>query len=518
MTVKNETTLAIQVSPQENLPRDHGYFLSIVFHPEFGRIGERANISSQLQSHGLCLNRNEPLFFNPKAPNIGNPLLDPHISRTPLHIKFGTLNDIAIVSQDKHELVINGAKTREAKIKIADLKGGIVIEIARRIVLLLHRDVEVKTSPDSMNIIGASAAIEEVRNTIKKISGVDIPVLIRGESGTGKELVAKAIHTLSSRKNANFISVNMAALPESLASSTLFGSKKGAFTGAQQEQKGYFRQADKGTLFLDEIGDTPISIQTLLLRTLENNEIQPVGASQPEYVNTRIISATDANLEDKLQDATFRTPLLQRLASYEIYLSPLRERREDIGPIAAHFLKQFILEFNDEIDIENIASEHWKTLFSRLCRYDWPGNIRQLKHILQQIVLYNRGENYFRLPEHIDNLLPQETLCKNTSNKHPTLDKKQKPKDISDRDLELALQDNLWDLKATADALNLSRSSLYNRLDQHPNLKRAKDISNEDIATAYKESNGDLYTMSQTLKISVHALRRRVSELSLTIK
>src|SRR6185436_13729067 len=163
---------------------------------------------------------------------------------------------------------------------------------------------------------------------------------LRGETGTGKELLARAIHQASSRRAAPYFALNMAAIPASLAAAELFGAAKGAFTGADRRRVGYFGRAQGGTLFLDEIGELPADLQPLLLRVLENGEIQPVGGEETLRVDVRILAATDANLESAIEEGRFRAPLFHRLSGYELRLPSLRERRDDIGRLFIHFLRQ----------------------------------------------------------------------------------------------------------------------------------------------------------------------------------
>jgi len=239
-------------------------------------------------------------------------------------------------------------------------------------------------------ILGASVAIRKLLNEIRTVSGSDLPVLIMGETGVGKELVARQIHDLSARKEEAMIQVNCAALPESIAESELFGHAKGAFTGAVQERAGKFELADGGSLFLDEIGELPLALQPKLLRALQYGEIQRVGSDRPLRVDVRLIAATNRDLTSEMQARRFRADLYHRLAVYPIRVPPLREHREDIMTLSAHFL---------DISRQRLGlgpvrlSEEAK---ERLMRAEWPGNVRELENVISRGALRASGSMSIR--------------------------------------------------------------------------------------------------------------------------
>ena len=229
-------------------------------------------------------------------------------------------------------------------------------------------------------IVGSSAAIRAVLDVLLLAAPTDATVLIEGETGTGKELVAQALHKLSRRARGPLVAVNCAALPEALLESELFGHVKGAFTGATETRQGRFRQADGGTLFLDEIGEMPAPLQAKLLRALQEGEIQPVGADKPLKVDARVIAATNRELEKAVAAGKFRADLFYRLNVVPLPLPPLRERREDIAALAAHFLRGKNRRFSAEA-------------MEALQRYDWPGNVRELQNLIERLaVLRPEGE------------------------------------------------------------------------------------------------------------------------------
>jgi len=233
---------------------------------------------------------------------------------------------------------------------------------------------------------GESAAIRQVVDKIMQISKTDITVLLQGESGTGKDVTARAIHSISERKNSNLVIVNCGAIPEGIIESELFGHEKGSFTGAHEARKGYFEKADGGTIFLDEIADTPKNIQVKLLRVLENGEFFRVGSSKMYTSNVRVIAATNKDLWDEVNKGNFREDLYYRLDTVKIKLPPLRERPEDVVPI----FRKFVNEFSSKYDsvFKGFSDEARELLIS----YRWPGNVRELKNVAEQLVVLEKSQ------------------------------------------------------------------------------------------------------------------------------
>ncbi len=234
-------------------------------------------------------------------------------------------------------------------------------------------------------IIAHSKQMQQVLGTAVRIARSNAPVLLRGESGTGKELIAKAIHYSSKRSSKPFIAVNCAALNENVLESELFGHEKGAFTGADRTRRGRFELADGGTLFLDEIGDISLNTQVKLLRVLQEFTFERVGGSESIHVDVRIIAATNKNIEEAIQQGTFREDLYYRLNVVTIDIPPLRKRREDIPPLLDYYLKKFSHE-NSNTTL-SFSKEAWEILL----RYDYPGNVRELENIVHRAVVMSRG-------------------------------------------------------------------------------------------------------------------------------
>jgi len=245
-------------------------------------------------------------------------------------------------------------------------------------------------------IIGEAPAMQEVFRIIGRLAKSNITVLINGQSGTGKELVAKALHQHSPRANKEFIALNMAAIPKDLLESELFGHEKGAFTGATSRRAGRFEQANNGTLFLDEIGDMPVELQTRLLRVLADHEFYPLGARVATKVNVRIIAATHQDLESLVEQGVFREDLFHRLNVIRIHVPALNERRQDIPALLKYFLSLAAKELETEAKtISTEAEQH-------LCKFDWPGNIRQLENCCRWLTVMTAGRKI-----HLSDLPPE---------------------------------------------------------------------------------------------------------------
>jgi len=234
-------------------------------------------------------------------------------------------------------------------------------------------------------LIGESEGIREVMVKIEQMAPVSSTVLIEGESGTGKELVARAVHRLSPRRNKPFIAVNIGALPETLLDSELFGHEKGSFTGAAERRLGRFELANSGTLFLDEVGEAPLSTQVKLLRVLEQREVTRVGGTQPFRVDVRVLAATNRPLREHVEAGEFRADLYYRLNVLNIYLPPLRERREDIPLLVRQFVQEFAAQHDRPF--HGISAE----AMQRLVEYSWPGNIRELRNLVESMVVLAPG-------------------------------------------------------------------------------------------------------------------------------
>ncbi|GAB5407973.1 MAG: sigma-54 dependent transcriptional regulator [Balneolaceae bacterium] len=239
---------------------------------------------------------------------------------------------------------------------------------------------------EQFGLLGKSPAVRQVVDKIMQVSKTDITVLLQGESGVGKDVTARAIHGTSERKHNDLVIVNCGAIPEGIIESELFGHEKGAFTGANDTREGYFEKADGGTIFLDEIGDTPKNVQVKLLRVLENGEFFRVGSSKVQKVDVRLIAATNRDLWQMVKEGTFREDLYYRLDTVQIHLPPLRERQEDVVPIFRKFVQEFSARYDSVF--KGFSDEARELLIS----YRWPGNIRELRNVAEQLVVLEKSQ------------------------------------------------------------------------------------------------------------------------------
>jgi transcriptional regulator with GAF, ATPase, and Fis domain len=242
----------------------------------------------------------------------------------------------------------------------------------------IRLQIELKSSFAHENIVGKSSSMKKVMVQVSKYCSMDSPILITGETGTGKDLIAQAIHYNSDRKAKPFVVINCGLKTETLLESELFGHLRGSFTGAVKNKSGLFKEADGGTIFLDEIGDAPLSTQAAILRVIQNGEIRPLGSTKTEFVNVRVISATNKNLNKQMADGLFREDLFYRLSTYTIAIPPLRERRDDIPLLVNHFINKAKIKVKREtLSISPGALDI-------LANYQWPGNIRELENEIER--------------------------------------------------------------------------------------------------------------------------------------
>ena len=275
------------------------------------------------------------------------------------------------------------AKPFENQKLLADVKCAIERKEQNQENNTLRRALE--TMSGTASPIFRSAAMQDVVRTVERIAPSDVTILITGESGTGKEVIADLIHALSPRSKNKIIKINCAALPRELIESELFGSVKGAFTGAHTDREGLFRQAEGGTLMLDEISEMPVDTQSKLLRVLQDQEVRPVGGKSSYKTNCRLIASTNRKPEEAIKESKLREDLYYRISAISVHLPPLRDRRDDILPLANSFLKRFAAQANR--DIRGFKPD----AIERLTAFDWPGNVRQLQNEVQRTVLLCEG-------------------------------------------------------------------------------------------------------------------------------
>ena len=307
--------------------------------------------------------------------------------------RYPDINVILMTAFGSVETAVEAMKHGASDYLTKPVKKDDLVRVIERVVreASLRREVsrlrkEVHKEYSFHQILGKSKAIQGVFDLIRRVADSPTNVLITGESGTGKELVAKAIHFNSDRKDAPFIPVNCAAIPEQLLESELFGHMRGAFTDAKLDKRGLFEEAQKGTLFLDEISELPLMLQAKILRAIQEKEIRRVGATKPISVDVRIIAATNLNLNEEVKHKRFREDLYYRLNVIELKLPPLRERREDIPLLVEAFLKKCGHARGKEVKGVSEAA------LAMLMDYAWPGNVRELENVIERAVTLSRGE------------------------------------------------------------------------------------------------------------------------------
>jgi two-component system response regulator HydG len=344
-------------------------------------------------------------------------------------------------------------------------------------------------------VIGNSAKMHEVIDRLKSIAPTSATVLIQGETGTGKELVARALHYNSPRRNKPFAAMNCTALNENLLEDELFGHEPGAFTGADRMRKGRFEHANGGTLFLDEVGDMPLPLQSKLLRVLENQEVLRIGSNEPIKVNVRLLSATNRDLEEAVKKGTFRQDLYFRLKVVTLKLPPLRERREDIPLLAAHFLEEFNQRHGKHVT--SIAAAIRKALAS----YDWPGNVRELRNLVESTVVQDtdgvldaddlqEGDNLKRLQ------FPDSSLTGPANLVGRPLT------DVERYYIEKALELTSGNREEAARRLGIGERTLY-RVMQDWKVQ-------DQVKAALSETDGDLEKAAANLGLALSTLQRKI--------
>ncbi len=318
-------------------------------------------------------------------------------------------------------------------------------ELVFRIEKALEKKIPVKEVSIEDTFVGKSNEIKEIKSLIYKAAQHDSAVLISGESGVGKEVVARLIHNLSIRKKEPFVTINCAAIPETLLESELFGYKKGAFTGAYETKKGLLNAAQNGTLFLDEIADMPFTLQSKLLRVIEAHSFIPLGGIKEEKVNVRIISATNKDLKKLVQEDKFREDLYYRLNVFPIYIPPLRERKSDIEVLVNHFLELYSKKMVKELRISQKALNILKS-------YKWPGNVRELENLLERLSILSEDGLID------ENIIPEEIKIESES---------EDLKKIEYEFLKKVIKECEGDIKKASEKLGIHPSTLYRKLKKY---------------------------------------------------
>jgi two-component system, NtrC family, nitrogen regulation response regulator GlnG len=537
--------------------------LTIIWHPDLDRVGEHTVLTDLAEGKKVTLSRLGPLFKRPGSDR-SRDLEALYLSRTPaLELCPGVRGQIELrPGPAGAELEVQGAPLAlSTTLTPAEIENGVIITVARHFAFCLHHVRWPVEHGPNLGLIGHGQALERVRQDVRRVADLDVPVLIRGETGTGKELVARSVVACSKRADRPFIAVNMATIPAAMAAAELFGHEKGAFTGAAAARSGYFGEAAGGTLFLDEVGLTPPDVQAMLLRVLETGEVQALGSGRTRKLDVRVLAATDLQLESAIAKNAFSEPLFQRLAGFQIRLPPLRKRREDFGELVLHFLKQE-LALTGELD-RLIAAEDRKpwlsaTKVARLANGSWSGNVRALRNAVRQIVIASRGEARAVIDASVEELADAHTGTATPTQatleaaaraagvpgarRRPSApaaiapappperarsmkvgdrldvgsgddDLEAMPWEISNELLLETLREHNWSPTHTAAALKIPRTKLYALMDRHPEIRKASEIAPADLLRLHRELGGNLDAMADHLRVSRRGLQLRMAQL-----
>jgi two-component system response regulator HydG len=403
------------------------------------------------------------------------------------------------------EAIKEGAANYLTKpVDMAELRA--IVDRAAERLRLARANRELKRQLDEKfgfeGVIGNSPKMHEVIAKLRSVAPTSATVLIVGENGTGKELVAKAIHTNSPRKNKPFVAMNCTALNENLLEDELFGHEPGAFTGAEKLRKGRFEYANGGTLFLDEVGDMPPRLQAKLLRVLENWEVTRIGSNEPIKVNVRLLSATNRDLEAAVERGEFRRDLYYRLKVVTVKLPPLRERREDIPLLAAHFIKEFNARHGKHV--QGVAEPVRKAMIA----YDWPGNVRELRNLVESMVVQDRdgvlGLDDLEEGDPLRRLQPPDG-----AGAGPTSLVGRPLTEVERYYTEKALELTGGNREEAAKMLGIGERTLYRNIQNWKLQDRIRQV--------LQEADGNLDAAAQSLNMRPEALARKIKKLGLQV-
>lgn len=469
--------------------------LTVVFHPDLERLGASLSLGTWTGDRGFLLSatvigRNSPLLDD------GKPLSEAHVSRRALGISKHSsglrLNNLSDTSPTR----LGPDDAPSMSLTLDELKQGIGLRFGHGVVgfvrLIPIRETDVD-SPLSHEFLGVSDQAKQVRRLVAMAARSDLPVLLLGDTGVGKDVAANAIHRLSERSGGSFERLNMASIPDSLAEAELFGTSKGAFTGAIQRD-GAFVRAHGGTIFLDEVGDTAPFLQPKLLRVLEQGEI-PIVGGRTRAVDVRLIAATELGVSE---DQGFRQSLLHRLSGIVIKIPNLSERREDIGLLA-----RSIEIGNAENGGENLFGEvgrspllaaAWGKFFHKALHRSWTGNARELKLAIRRYALEVGDDQRFGLAT------SSEALTEQT-------------KYVDDEQLLAVHRACDYEVAETARRLSLSRQAIYRRLNKLPNIRIASEVSDNELVKLIGRFGNDANRISQFAGVSRRAIKQRLLRL-----
>jgi two-component system, NtrC family, nitrogen regulation response regulator GlnG len=473
--------------------------ITILWHYDLNRVGK----SAPLDHHRTEVSRYTDPF---------DIVIDSAISRAPFLIVEQRHGFVTLTpAGTKTSILVDGVPlTTPQDLDDEVLRRGVILTLAERIVVCLHQVRTPVLRGPELGFVGGSDVMEDVRRQIRDVADQDVSVLIRGASGTGKELVARAIAKASAAPTP-FVDVNLAERGSTMVASELFGHQKGAFTGATTARAGYFAEADGGTLFIDEVGDLPLDVQTMLLRVVLDGVVRPIGGGRRK-VRVRLLTATDKDLEAAVASGTFRAQLLTRIRGCRIDLPTLASRREDIGSLFLHFLKPRLEAASELHRLAACDPEKRPWLrasdFLPIARAAYPGNLRDLESLANEIVLHSRGKPYAVIGPSAQKILTADLPPSATTLASPSPRRSGQPTTEAIRD---ALRRHHNNQSATAKDLGIGRTTLFERMQREPSLLRsADDLSDEEILDANRRHQGDIKEMAAELGVSPKPLKTRL--------
>ncbi|MES2757703.1 MAG: sigma 54-interacting transcriptional regulator [Pseudomonadota bacterium] len=492
-----EDTLTSQLSSLEEAS-GRLLALTILWHPQLERVGQQCIAGPGAGE--IALNRFAPLFARPGGVQL--PLGERCIARDRLWLRRGPGDALAIdPPQSRMSVELDGvALTGPTMLAPERIDGGLVLALGGAVLLCIHWADGLPRATADNGLLGVSSAMRKVHELIGQVAATELPVLVLGETGTGKELAARAIHAASARRVGPFAAVNMAALNESLAAADLFGATRGAYTGAQSARGGLFAEAADGTLFLDEIGNAPAPVQPMLLRVLETGEYRPLGAAADAVSRARVISATDQDLGA----AGFNQPLRRRLEAFVICMPALRQRREDIGLLIVHVQSTWGA---GATPVQLPAA-----LVGAMCAYHWPGNVRQLHHVVTRALMAVQAGQApslaALLPRDAPAPAPAENAQRQDSLALPAAPHRTRLADVDDTAVLAAMARNGWQIRSAAQELGVSRPSMYKLIEAHPQIRVASAIPLAELRAALATHGADVARCAAALRTPSEALRR----------
>lgn len=483
--------------------------ITLVAHPDLTRWGDTAMLEER-----TVVTRHTPAFTDPASRHAPRAIDVPYVSRRPVIEIEGDYRGVVI--RGVHEdawVVVDGVPLREPRVfGESDLDRGILVELEDQVGLFVSRREAAPKSYDEYGLIGIDPSTERLREQVAAVAPLSMSVLLRGETGTGKERVAAAVHAASLRSAREMLAVNIAAVDPSVLASELFGHVRGAFTGASDARRGYFREASGSTLFLDEIGEAGAEVQRSLLRALESHEVIPVGSDRAHPVDARIIAATDADLERDVAEQRFRAPLLHRLAQYEIDVAPLRDRRVDVAVLFAAFVREQLAEM--ERPLPDAAAPAWvrSSTVRALLEHPWPGNVRELRNVAGAAVVRSLSADHLALPP----LERARHTVERPAKVAPLGGARRTDLGALDPSEWVAvLEANAWRPEPSAKALGIAKSSLYQLIKAHPDIPSSQDLSREAIESALAEAEGDTHRAAMALRVPQRGLLHRMKKLGM---